>query len=432
MKSEFDIPESTDGVAIPARLIDQILGQERAVEVVRLAARQKRFLLIVGEPGTGKSLLGQAVAELLSVEKLEDIVAEHNPDYPVLPRVFKLPAGKGEEKVALGHIDARQRVSAERYLIGVAVAAALIVAGYYSIKEGNAYPALCGGAIVLALLYCRRLFLAPARREIPKLLVNNRGAVSAPFVDATGSQAGALLGDVRHDPYQSGGSETPPHELLEAGAIHRANGGVLFIDEVSTLSMESQQSLLTAIQSREFAITGRSRGSSGSMVHSQPAPCEFLLILAGNVEDIEKMHPALRSRIRGYGYEIFTQSAIADNPANCLKMMQFIAQEVHRDGKIPHFSRAGIEAILDEARVRANKDGFLTARFRELGGLVRIAGDLAVQDGAKLVDGEHVRRAHAYALTVEEQCRQQTAAKGCRLEAGATKKLEEAWTPLRY
>ncbi len=54
----------------------------------------------------------------------------------------------------------------------------------------------------------------------------------------------------------------------------------------------------------------------------------------------------------------------------------------------------------------ALETGALTARFRELGGLVRIAGDLAVQDRAELVTAEHVRRAKSFALTLEEQQRQ--------------------------
>lgn len=403
MKAAFTIPESTADVHIPTWLIDQVLGQDQAVRIVRLAAQQKRFLLIVGPPGTGKSLLGQAVAELLATEKLEDILVEHNPDDPMLPRVSRHTAGRGAERVARAREESRKRLVAERYLMTVAFTATLIVTLYYSLREQNLF--YLGGGIAMALLLycCRRVLLTPARHMVPRLLVNNKGRSSAPFIDATGSQAGALLGDVRHDPYQSGGSETPPHQLLEAGAIHRAHGGVLFIDEVSTLSMESQQSLLTAIQARELAITGRSAGSSGSMVRSEPVPCEFLMILAGNVEDIEKMHPALRSRIRGYGYEIFTQSAMDNSPVNRMKLVQFIAQEVRRDGKIPHFSRNGIEAILDEACLRAGQPNCLTTCFRELGGLVRIAGDLAVQDTSRLAHGDHVKKARTYALTLEEQ-----------------------------
>ena len=430
MSSPDDISESTASVEVPERLIDQVLGQDHAVDVVRLAARQKRFLLIVGEPGTGKSLLGQAVAELLPAKDLEDIVAAYNSDEPMVPRIARHPAGSGGAAIDSARRESKQRLASERYVFGAIAAGIVIISAYFTLQEHNVSYALAG-CVVLALLFaCRRLFLAPARNDIPKLLVNNAGRASAPFVDATGAQAGALLGDVRHDPYQSGGSETPPHELLEAGAVHRAHGGVLFIDEVSTLSMESQQSLLSAIQARELAITGRSAGSSGSMVRSAPVPCDFLLILAGNNEDIEKMHPALRSRIRGYGYEILTRAEIDDTPENRRRIVQFAAQEVRRDGKIPHVSREGIGAILDEARARAGRSGALTARFRELGGLVRIAGDLAVQDRAALVTADHVRRAKSFALTLEEQQRlskQRTAGVSPALQVA-----EKKWTASPY
>ncbi len=428
-----ELPESTASVAVPERLIDQVLGQEHAVEVVRLAARQKRFLLIVGEPGTGKSLLGQAVAELLTAQGLEDVIAEHNSDDPMLPRISRAPAGRGNGVVADAKAHAKERCASERYLIGALGAGIVMVAAYFAMHERNPLYGISGLGLLALLFICRRFLLSPARHEMPKLLVNNAGRTSAPFIDATGAQAGALLGDVRHDPYQSGGSETPPHELLEAGAIHRAHGGVLFIDEVSTLSMESQQSLLSAIQARELAITGRSAGSSGSMVRSQPVPCDFLLILAGNNEDIEKMHPALRSRIRGYGYEILTRDAIEDTAESRRRFVQFIAQEIRRDGKIPHFGRAGIEAILEEARARSGKPGMLSARFRDLGGLVRIAGDLAVQDNAQSVNGDHVRRAKVFARTLEEQQQQSDrTAPVAVTTASRTSVAEKTWTASPY
>src|SRR3989338_9295897 len=71
----------------------------------------------------------------------------------------------------------------------------------------------------------------------------------------------------------SGGLGTPPHERLIPGFIHRANGGVLFIDEVANLSRKSQQELLTAIQEKKYSITGQSERSSGAMTRSQPVPC---------------------------------------------------------------------------------------------------------------------------------------------------------------
>ena len=72
------------------------------------------------------------------------------------------------------------------------------------------------------------------------------------------------MGDVRHDPFQSGGLETPAHDRVEAGAIHKAHRGVLYIDEINLLRMESQQALLTAIQEGEFSISGQSERSAGA------------------------------------------------------------------------------------------------------------------------------------------------------------------------
>src|SRR3989338_3400918 len=102
----------------------------------------------------------------------------------------------------------------------------------------------------------------------------------------------------------SGGLGTPAYDRLVPGMIHIANGGVLFVDEIGNLQPHSQQELLTAMQERKYPITGQSERSSGAMVRSDPVPTDFVLIAAGAAETIQKMHPALRSRIRGYGYEV--------------------------------------------------------------------------------------------------------------------------------
>ncbi|MGA9204895.1 MAG: ATP-dependent protease LonB, partial [Methanoregula sp.] len=39
-------------IEVPAKLIDQVIGQERAVEVIRKAATQRRHVMMIGSPGT--------------------------------------------------------------------------------------------------------------------------------------------------------------------------------------------------------------------------------------------------------------------------------------------------------------------------------------------------------------------------------------------
>jgi len=190
---------------------------------------------------------------------------------------------------------------------------------------------------------------------------------------------------------------------VEAGAIHKAHKGVLFVDEINILRIESQQSLLTAMQERRFSIVGQSERSSGAMVKTEAVPCDFLLVAAGNLDAVAGMHPALRSRIRGYGYEIYMKSTMRDTDANRMKLVRFVAQEVSKDKKIPHFDRLAVGEILREAQRRAGRRGQLTLRLRELGGLIRVAGDIAVEVGAPLVLAEHVVNAKRTARSLEQQ-----------------------------
>ncbi len=392
----------TSEIPVPPGLIDQVLGQEEASAVIRQAAMQRRHVLLIGVPGTGKSLLGQAMAELTKVDSPEDILVFPGPQDQNRPDIRRLLAGQGAKHVA-AHQTRMHRASASlRLLIWTVAASILLVSVYFAIRERE-LTYLIGGLLGLALVFwLRQYVLRSPSTLVPKLLVQHPSSC-APFVDATGLHAGALLGDVRHDPYQSGGVETPPHHLVEAGAIHRAHGGVLYIDEVSLLGLDAQHHLLTAMQERQFAITGRSQGSSGTMVHTAPVPCDFTLVLAGNIEDLPHIHPALRSRIRGYGYEIYTHVVMADTDEHRWLIARLVAQEIRRDGKIPHCSAAGVRAVIDAARQRAGQPGTLSCRFRELGGLIRIAGDFAIREGARLITASHVNMALKWNLPIEEQ-----------------------------
>ncbi|MFH1391747.1 MAG: ATP-dependent protease LonB [Candidatus Diapherotrites archaeon] len=203
--------------------------------------------------------------------------------------------------------------------------------------------------------------------------------------------------------HNSGGLGTPAHLRVEPGMIHKASGGVLFVDEIATLTMKSQQELLTAMQEKKYSITGQSEMSSGAMTRTDPIPCDFVLVAAGSYNDLEKVHPALRSRIRGYGYEAYMNIEMDDTGENRNKIVQFIAQEVINDNKIPHFAMDAVNEIIFEARRRAGKKKKLTLKLRDLGGLVRAAGDIAVEKNHALVISQDVVEAKMSARTLEQQ-----------------------------
>ena len=390
---------TTEEIKVPEKLIDQVIGQEHAVEVIKTAAGQRRHVLLIGEPGTGKSMLGQAMAELLPTENLEDVLVFPNPEDENMPKIKTVPACQGRRIVQKYRERAKSQENIKSYLL-LAVIFMVMMAVMVQYSTQNFLMGLF--VIILTIMVLSNMRMKTSVL-VPKLLVDNCGRNKAPFIDATGAHAGALLGDVRHDPFQSGGLGTPAHERVEPGMIHRAHKGVLFIDEIATLSLKMQQSLLTAMQEKKFPITGQSELSSGAMVRTEPVPCDFILVAAGNLDTIEKMHPALRSRIRGYGYEVYMRTTMPDTIENRRKLVQVVAQEVKRDGKIPHFTRDAVEEIVREAQRRGGRKGHLTLRLRDLGGIVRAAGDIAVKKGKKYVEREDVLEAMKMAKPLEKQ-----------------------------
>ncbi|MHA1347625.1 MAG: ATP-dependent protease LonB [Candidatus Heimdallarchaeaceae archaeon] len=395
----------TSEISVPPRLIDQVIGQENANEIIKKAALQRRHVLLIGEPGTGKSMLGLAMSELLPKEELVDVLCIANPKYPNQPRVATLPAGHGARKVEMD-VEVAKKSGNKRFIISLAILFAII--GYAFIATASnpgSQPVTLLVAIFVGFFIFFMLNQSRSKNEmlVPKLLVDNAKKDKAPFHDATGSHAGALLGDVRHDPFQSGGLGTPPHERVESGLIHKSHLGVLYCDEIGTLEMRTQQKLLTAMQEGKLQITGQSELSSGAMVRSDPVPCRFVLIAAGNIETTRNMHPALRSRIQGSGYEVYMKDIMEDSPENRRKLARFCAQEIVKDRKIPHFSKEAVEEIIYEAQRRADKKGQLTLRLRELGGLIRAAGDLAKERNEQLVSAETVVLAKKLARTLENQ-----------------------------
>ncbi len=200
--------KSTKDIKVTKKIIEQVIGQEGAVEVIRKSAEQRRHVLLIGEPGTGKSMLGVGLAELLPKEKLVDIISFTNPNDENTPLIRAVAGGKGRDLVAKAKMQSMGMFKNQNIFMFILVIIAMIapwwVRRYYN-SDVMFAAFFLGGMMFLAafMIFLNLGKRMPDKVKIPKTIVDNFRQKQSPFFDATGAHAGALLGDVLHDPFQS-------------------------------------------------------------------------------------------------------------------------------------------------------------------------------------------------------------------------------------
>ena len=442
--------ESTDDIPLPSNPLLAVIGQDKAVMIAKISAKQRRHLLLVGPPGTGKSMLAKGISQLLPKAQWQ-ISVLHNERTPERP-ILKVEHISETKKVVESPEQVGKLVKPEEVPLFVAEEL-----GYRCKRCGEISPSseeFCPSCGARKFKQSRNPFndlvltnFAPPRKKslktsrigadgkketliyeeagdfirvldendlklLQKNIKKTKKKILVPptrslFVRATGASESELLGDVLHDPY-GGHPEigVPPYLRVVPGAVHEAHEGILFIDELASFSLELQKSILTAMQDKKFNISGRNTTSTGAIVKVKDVPCDFTLVGAINVNDLPMLSPALRSRIRGSGYEFLMQTYMEDTAFNRARLAQFVAQEIRNDRKTVPAKREAVEEIENLARKMArgidNTKG-LTLRLRSLAGIIRLAGDLAVMDEAEEIEKKHVIEAIKNSKSVEAQ-----------------------------
>lgn len=448
--------ETTLDIEIPKDPFERIIGQEDAVRLARMIPIQRRHLLLVGPPGTGKSMIAQAISSVIK-KPTQEISIVDNPEVAERPIVEvrsaeQIEKEKGENRTFGKEVTAFEIPTfvAERFNLrcrrcgGLSPFTEPICPHCGAAKniKNNPFERLGLGATAQEPADGEKMRVATSRRHPDgkeeiiiyertnegKILMltqqdlkkqeeanrKSRRKVIIPltrttFVQASGGTETELLGDIRHDPY--GGHHhlgTPAYLRVVPGAVHEAHEGVLFIDELSTLG-NIQRYIFTAMQDKQFSIVGRNPMSSGAAAKADSVPCDFIFVGACNINDMKNILPPLRSRIRGDGYEVLMNSFMEDTPENELKLAKFISQEIRKDGKIPHAKLEAVNEIIEEARSLAKKiDNVkgITLRLRNLSGIIKMSGDIAKTSEKELIEKKDVQMAIKEARPIEERLKE--------------------------
>lgn len=407
------------------------------------------YLLLLGDPGTGKSLIGRALAEKLTQVyrdngiKIFDVLCWKNAALPSQPKVSIQKAGEARKVLQREQLRELKRKFVTKVgfkalqIMMISLGLFLISLGFYFMLSAwqtwIANPQYLGEPIqeyfnnnFLDYLISKFVGLVPMtfipggslvffgvfmwwfsklggmsnlkgvsgaqQTDVPKLIVDNSTG-KAPFVDATGHRSAQIFGSIAWDPYQTGGLGTPEHQRVSAGDVHRASLGILYIDEIKNLDSDEAVTLLTVLEDGQLPITLRGKmhgGDTAAMaVSTEPVPAITFLVGAGNFDSIGQIHPALMDRIYGYGKVVRMNNDMTNTVENRRKYVQFLAQEIKRFNLIP-FSRDACAEIVEEGRRRSNKKHALTTRFRPLISIIKTAATLAMNEGCKIVERRHV------------------------------------------
>lgn len=289
--------KSTKGFPVSKKLLDWVVGQDRAMDEVQLCIDewlyklkylqkskwyepwlnvetekpllQKTltpgpYLLLLGDPGTGKSLIGRAMAEYMSSlykkHKIRrfDVLCYQNKAIPSTPKISIHPTGEGKKIIRQFNIKQRKKSIIKKlgmrllqgFLLGLGVVI-LFIASYwlfvpwitnsvtplsygfpvqifynnffhYAVSEMPSMVPLfvAGGSLTFSavfMMWIGRLIggmgggmkgIGGAQAtEAPKLLVTQPEKF-VPFIDATGHTSAQLFGSIAWDPYQEYSEDT--------------------------------------------------------------------------------------------------------------------------------------------------------------------------------------------------------------------------------
>ncbi len=362
--------EDTASIVTPSDPIERVIFQDRAKMAIRKIAQNRGHILMVGRPGTGKSMLAEMFKEVLDrsvgdiLRPQEVIVAFPGKDRNHVRVAYEDPATLDRVMASLrAALETAQNSSEEFSLApeirsvrrlgwGLAAAAVLAVGAGLFFPPFFLAAGLAGmGAIFLRMQESTHRAQEKIQREsgpgmrndvkylhdlMPEVLHDPRqerelmARVSEP-------SARNMKGGFRHDPYQSGNLHTPCHKRAYLGA--HATAPIIYVDELKTLvKMGYMAELLEIMQNKRYILEGGKNGGSGAADRSEnPLRADNIIVACCNHDTLSYLQQegdgAFLSRIEDKGEVIDMESAVPETPETIRQAAQYVKQEIVNLGR---------------------------------------------------------------------------------------------------
>ena len=357
--------DDTSQIKLPDDPIDCVIFQNRAKRAIRKIAQNKGHILMVGRPGTGKSMLANMFKKVLEksigdyLRPSETIVAYPGKDRNHIRFAYEHPA-KMDLIIAdlntaidtahnsLDQFSLCQEIkSARKVKMALILATGLGAAGGFYFPPAFIAAGLTGmGSIFMYMQENNHRAQEKIQREnnagtknevkyiqdmVPEVLYDPRknkdlmARVSEP-------SARNMKGGFRHDPYQSGNLQTACHLRAYLGA--HAKSPIIYIDELKTLvKVGYMADLLEIMQNKEYILEGGQSTGSGAADRSENhLKADNIIVACCNHDTLaylqEEGDGAFLSRIEDKGEIIQMESAVPENEETVKQIAQYVKQEI--------------------------------------------------------------------------------------------------------
>ena len=361
----LDFFQDTGQIEVPEDPIERVIFQDRAKAAIRKIAQNRGHILMVGRPGTGKSLLANMFQQVLErsmgdyLRPREAIIGYPGKDRNHVRIAYEDPAEADQMVADLNRDIDLAAESVEEFSLEEQIASVcrvkkwLLLATIVSGGAGFFFPpafiatGLTGiGTIFMYMQENNHRAQEKIQRQalggkknavkqfydmIPEILYDPRRDTDL-MARVAEPDARNMKGGFRHDPYQSGNLQTPIHKRAFLGA--HAKSPIIYIDELKTLVKVGYMSdLLEIMQNKHYMLEGgRNTGSGAADRSENNVRAENIIVACCNHDTLEYLQRegdgAFLSRIEDKGEIIQMESAVPENETTVRQVAQYIKQEV--------------------------------------------------------------------------------------------------------